>query len=143
MERIRLNLPPVFHFTTLLPIRITDVNYGGHVGNDTFLSILHEARVQYLNHFGYTELNVEGLGLIMADVAIEYKSEIHHPQILTIHVQAANFDRAGFDIYYLMEFERDGQKVIAAKAKTGMIAYDYSLKKKSSLPNAAMEKLAS
>lgn len=71
MAKIKIELPNRFSFSTLIPVRITDINYGGHVGNDTVLSILHEARVQFLNHFGYQELNESGVGLIMKDVAID------------------------------------------------------------------------
>jgi acyl-CoA thioesterase FadM len=72
MERIKLNLPENFNFSTIIPIRISDVNYGGHVGNDSFLSLLHEARLRFLHQFGYSEMSVEGVGLIMSDVGIEY-----------------------------------------------------------------------
>lgn len=65
MERIKLTPPEEFKFSTKIKVRITDINYGNHVGNDTFLSYLHEARMQYLNHFNYTELNVNGCSLIM------------------------------------------------------------------------------
>lgn len=48
MARISIDLPSTFTFSATIPVRITDLNYGGHVGNDTILSIIHEARVQYL-----------------------------------------------------------------------------------------------
>ena len=48
MERIKINLPETFTFSTIIKIRITDINYGGHVGNDSFLSLVHEARLQFL-----------------------------------------------------------------------------------------------
>ena len=51
MERIKLNLPEQFLFSTNIAVRITDINYGGHVGNDSFLSLIHEARQQFLNHY--------------------------------------------------------------------------------------------
>ena len=56
-----------------MEIRVTDLNYGGHVGNDTILSLLQEARQQFLQSKGYAELEVESYGLIMADAMIEYK----------------------------------------------------------------------
>lgn len=59
MNRIKINLPDSFHFSTELVIRITDLNYGGHVGNDVFLSLIHEAREQYLLSFGYKELSLK------------------------------------------------------------------------------------
>ena len=39
MNRIKLNLTDHFQFYVDIPIRITDLNYGGHVGNDVFLSL--------------------------------------------------------------------------------------------------------
>ena len=71
MERIKLQLSHQFLFTTNLNIRITDINYGGHVGNDTFLSLIHEARQQFLKHYSYSELNFAGVGLIMVEAATE------------------------------------------------------------------------
>jgi len=61
MARIKIELPEKFSFETIIPIRITDLNYGNHVGNDTILSILHEARVQYLRHYDLEELDFAGL----------------------------------------------------------------------------------
>ncbi len=55
MARIKLELPEHFEFTTRIPIRITDINYGGHAGNDSMLSIIHEARVQFLKHYDFEE----------------------------------------------------------------------------------------
>ena len=141
MERIKLNLPDTFSFTTTIPIRISDVNYGGHVGNDSFLSLLHEARLRFLNQFGYSEINVEGIGLIMSDVGIEYKKELAYGDIINISVAATGFDRLGFDLYYLIELVEGDKKTIAGKAKTGMLCFDYTTKKKASIPAAAIEKL--
>ncbi|MCH5718100.1 acyl-CoA thioesterase [Niabella hibiscisoli] len=61
MARIKVPLPPHFTFSTSIAIRITDVNYGGHVGNDAILSIIHEARLQFLKALGYSEMNIEEL----------------------------------------------------------------------------------
>ena len=36
MERIKINLPEHFNFSTNIKIRITDLNYGGH-GNSCVL----------------------------------------------------------------------------------------------------------
>jgi acyl-CoA thioesterase FadM len=141
MERIKLNLANNFSFFTSIPIRITDLNYGGHVGNDVFLVLIHEARQQFLKYFGYAELNFAGVSLIMADAAIEYKTELNYGDIVKISVAAVNFDRIGFDLHYLLEIEKDGQLISAGKAKTGMICYNYDLKKKVSFPEEARLRL--
>ena len=64
MARIKLHMPETYLFSTNIDVRITDLNYGNHLANDSLLSIIHEARVRFLNHFGYTELDIEGIGLV-------------------------------------------------------------------------------
>ncbi|MFL5774339.1 MAG: acyl-CoA thioesterase, partial [Flavisolibacter sp.] len=81
MPRLKIQLPDQFTFSTLIPVRITDLNYGNHVGNDSMLSILHEARMQFLAQFGYTELEIEGVGIIMSDVSIEFKTEVFYGDV--------------------------------------------------------------
>ena len=141
MERIKIELPSNFSFSAIIPIRITDINYGNHVGNDSLLSLMHEARMQFLAKHGYSELSIENIGLIMADVAIEYKVEIHYGEIITVHVVADGFDRLGFDFFYKIITIRDNQEILVAKAKTGMMGYDYEQKKKVSIPINAITKL--
>ena len=141
MARIKIELPRQFSFNLLIPIRITDINYGGHVGNDTVLALIHEARVQFLQHFGYKELELEGVGLIMSDAAIEFKAELFYGDIVRASVSAGDFSRIGFDIYYQFEKETKGKTVTAVIAKTGMVCYDYAAKKVIAVPEKVREKL--
>jgi acyl-CoA thioester hydrolase len=145
MARIKIALPEQFDFTTTIPIRITDLNYGGHVGNDTILSIIHEARVQFLRHYGYSELDMAGVSLIMGDAAIEFKGEIFYGGTVRVSVGAAEFTRVGFDLFYKLESQAAstspttidaGQEkwLPVALAKTGMVCFDYSQKKVVSAP---------
>lgn len=141
MERVKVNLPAQFDFAANISIRITDLNYGGHVGNDVFLSLLHEARQQFLLHHGYTELQFEGTSLIMADAAIEYKKELTYGDVVKIYVAATGFDKFGFDLFYKLEILKGEQQILAGKAKTGMLCYDYTNKKLALLPEVAKGKL--
>ncbi|HEV3326312.1 MAG TPA: thioesterase family protein [Puia sp.] len=141
MPKTKLVLPQHFSFTVEIPVRITDLNYGGHVGNDSMLSLIHEIRVQFLRHHGYGELDVAGAGLIMADVTIEFKSELFYGDILWASVSAAEFSRVGFELFYKLE-KKSGEKMQAvAFARTGMICYDYSQKKIVSVPKEVCTKL--
>jgi acyl-CoA thioester hydrolase len=143
MPRIKIDLPESFSFTANIPVRITDVNYGGHVGNDTILSIIHEARVQFLGQHGYTEINCGGAGLIMSDVGIEFKNEAFYGDILNVSIKAADFSKVAFEIFYKMEKEKDGNKILVAAGKTGMVCYDYTAKKITVVPADVKEKLSS
>ena len=141
MERIKINLPDQFNFSTNIKIRITDLNYGGHVGNDSFLSLIHEARQQFLNHFGYSELKFENVSLIMADAAIEFKKELNYGDEIKISVTASAFNKFGFDIFYQLEIINGEKLILAGKAKTGMLCYDYQNKKLMAVPEEAKNKL--
>lgn len=143
MSRIKLEMPAAFNFTAIIPIRITDVNYGGHVGNDAVLSLIHEARMQYLNRFGFTEMNCSGAALIMSDAAIEFKKEFFYGDMLQVHVAAGNFSKVGFDFFYKLEKETEGKSTVLALAKTGMVCYDYDHKKITPIPEAAKRQLES
>jgi acyl-CoA thioester hydrolase len=141
MARVKIELPPRFAFSCKIPVRITDLNYGGHVGNDAILSIIHEARMQYLQHLGYTEMNLAGTGLIMADVAIEFKSELFYGDTVTAHVIISELSKIGFDIVYKLEKEENDNVKTVALAKTGMICFDYDRKKIVAVPEEARQKL--
>lgn len=141
MARIKIDLPTDFHFSTSIPVRITDVNYGGHVGNDTVLSLIHEARMQFLKSRGYEELNIEGTGLIMSDVAIEFKSELFYGDIIKVFVTSGNFSTVAFDLFYRVEKAMENESVLVAVAKTGMVCYDYGKKKIVAFPLKAKSRL--
>jgi acyl-CoA thioester hydrolase len=143
MPKTKLVLPEYFPFTAQIPVRVTDLNYGGHVGNDSILSLIHEIRVQFLIHHGYEEFNLAGAGLIMTDVAIEFRNELFYGDILWASVAATEFSRVGFELYYKLE-KKSGEKMVSvAFARTGMICYDYKAKKIISVPKEVCTKLLS
>ncbi|MDY6861865.1 MAG: thioesterase family protein [Thermodesulfobacteriota bacterium] len=132
MDRIKLSLPKKFAFATEIPVRISDINYGGHVGNDTILSLIHEARFRFLTKNGYTELDIDGFSLIMVDSVVVYKSEVFYGQLLKIEVTAGKFSDYGFDFIYRITNKETGKE--AARAKTGMVFFDYEKKRVIEVP---------
>jgi acyl-CoA thioester hydrolase len=141
MPRIKIDMPEGFSFSTSLVVRITDLNYGAHVGNDKVLSFLHEARVLFLQSLGYKELNIEGVGMIMADAALIFKNEMYYGDELVISIQSVDFSRVGFDLVYKIEKRAEQAMILVAIAKTAMVCYDYSMKKVVGLPEKARANL--
>ena len=139
MPRIHLDFPDTVHFRTAIPVRITDINYGGHLGNDSVLSLLHEARVQWLAQLGYTELNIEGIGIIMADVAIQYRAETHYGAMLEVEISVGTFERCSFDLFYRLINQATGQEV--ARAKTHLVFFDYEKRKMRAVPEKFVNSL--
>ena len=138
MARIKVDIPATAVFEALIPVRITDLNYGNHLGNDALLSILHEARMQLLLYVGYSELNLGGASLIMADVAIEYKGEAFYGDTLRINMAFADLSKYGFDITYHVT-NQHGREV--ARAKTGMLCFNYQERKLMALPQEVKAKI--
>ncbi|OWY23909.1 thioesterase [Sphingobacteriales bacterium UPWRP_1] len=134
MERIKIQLPSELPFETDIPVRVTDINYGGHLGNDSVLSLIHEVRLQLLAKYGYDEFNIEGTGTIMADVAIQYKGEVFYPDWLVTKAGIYGFSRTGFDVYYQFFSRKTGREVV--RAKTALVFYDYKLHKMMPVPAA-------
>lgn len=143
MASIKIALPEHFPFSANISVRITDINYGNHVGNDAVLGIIHEARMQFLRHFGYTELDFDGVGMIMKDVAIEFKKELFYGDNIKVSVACTNFTRAGFELYYKLEKEESGTAKTVAVAKTGMVCFDYDLRKIVAVPPRVITTLGS
>ncbi|MTI30742.1 acyl-CoA thioesterase [Xanthovirga aplysinae] len=140
MARIKINLPEKFPFQTFIPVRITDLNYGKHVGNDTILSLMHEARVQYFQWLGYKdELNLNGIGLIMADSGIMYKSETFYGEKIIIEVAATELSKVSFDLIYRLSGQNSGKEI--ARGKTGMVCFDYENRRPASIPETLKENL--
>jgi acyl-CoA thioester hydrolase len=134
MARIKLTIPGNIIASLIIPVRITDINYGNHLGNDSLVSIIHEARVQWLQKNNYSELNVAGVGLIMSDLAIEYISESFYGDDLQINISPGEISRVSFELYYTVQVTRNEKLIFIAKAKTGMVCYDYTAKKVAAVP---------
>ena len=142
MARIKIDLPGNFSFSTNIPIRITDINFGGHVGNDTILSLIHESRAQFFTHCGYTELDFAGVGTIMSDVAIEYKNQTYYGDEIVVSIAVGEITKVAFDLFYKIEKRPSGNKSVpVAFAKTWMVCYDYDQKKVVAIPQDAIKKI--
>jgi acyl-CoA thioesterase FadM len=142
MARVKIALPEYFSFSTEISIRITDLNYGSHVGNDTILSLIHEARMQWLVSIGYTsELSIDGIGLIMADVGVEFKNELFYGERVLVSIAVRELTKIGFDLYYKLEKGNLPERILVAAAKTGMLCFDYQKRKISPVPDEFRSKL--
>jgi acyl-CoA thioester hydrolase len=138
MARVKLDIPAHKIFTTNIPVRITDLNYGNHVGNDALVSIVHEARIQWLASNNFTELNIGGAALIMADLAVEYKAESFYGDTLNVSISIGEITKISFEIFYEITTTRNDKTILIANAKTGMVCFDYEARKIISIPEEVL-----
>ncbi|MEQ8364626.1 MAG: thioesterase family protein [Cyclobacteriaceae bacterium] len=141
MARITLALPSQFIFNTRLTVRVSDINYGGHVGNDTILALMQDARVIFYKHLGFDgEISFEGsVGQIIADAVVVYKSESFLGDQLSVDIAITDFNKYGFDMFYLITNLNTGKET--ARGKTGIVCFDYDKRKVASIPSVLLKKL--
>ncbi|MFY0593353.1 acyl-CoA thioesterase [Roseivirga sp.] len=142
MSRIKIELPKNQVFETTLTVRISDINYGNHLGNDSVLSLMHEARFQFYKSLGYTdELNIDGVGTIQADTAIQYKGEGFHGDKIHVAIFLGDSTPKSMDLFYKLSTGTPNRLI--ALGKTGIAFYNYEAKKISLMPEPIKSKLDS
>jgi 4-hydroxybenzoyl-CoA thioesterase len=140
MARIQIRLPSHFAFSTDITLYQSHLNYGGHLDNALLLTLVSEARVRFFKSLGYTELNVEGIGILVSDAALQYRSEAFHGEVMVLRMGATDLSRKGFDMVWSMN-ERSTQREVA-RGKTGIVFFDYETRKVVPMPTAFRDKLA-
>ncbi len=143
MARIKIDMPDNEIAAIQIRVRIGDINYGNHVGNDAFVAIIHEARLQWLQQNSFTEMDAAGTGLIMSDLAIEFKNECYYGEDIAIKIHCGEISRVSFDLYYQLTTERKQHTVLLARAKTGMVCFNYQIKKVAPIPDELLKILQS
>src|SRR6185503_11030789 len=102
MSRIHIELPADFFFSTSIPLNASHMNYGGHLDNALLLTVVSQARVRLFQSIGYEELNVEGVGIVIADAALRYKSEAFEGEVMVVRMTASDFNKYGCDLCWCM-----------------------------------------
>lgn len=131
--RVKLQMPDKYDFTCDFVLRVTDMNYGNHLGNDRILVLAQEGRALFLKSIGCTEFDLFGASIIQADAAIVYKSEGYAGDLIKCHIKVENISRSSFDLMYLFENTTTGKTLVFCK--TGMVCYDYKEKKVVGVPD--------
>lgn len=140
MARVKLSMEEVdFCFRTEMEVRITDINYGRHVGNDSMLGLLHEARLRFLASLGFSEQDIGGVGMLMGDVILQYKAVALYGDALVVEMGLTDVERRTFDLMYRVTRPADGATI--ALAKTGMVAFDYTANRPVNLPDMFIKKM--
>ncbi len=136
MKWIMLNikLPTISDslFTTTLPVRIYDVNYGNHLGHDSLISLLHEARVRFLKSKNCTEFNVSGAGIIITSLAVNYIDEAFYGDELRINLSVGEMSRTSMELYYSVIHPEASNEI--ARAFTLVTFFDYEKRKVMRVP---------
>lgn len=141
MERIRLEFPAqaVIHRHPL-SVRITDMNYGRHLGHDTLVSLLHEARIQAFGALGLTEWDLGGFPSVVADLAVQYQSEARWPDALVVETAIPSPQGKALVVYHRVCHAEGGKPV--ATARLNVMLVDPAIGRPVAIPEAVQQAIA-
>ncbi|WP_136249268.1 acyl-CoA thioesterase [Halomonas borealis] len=116
MERVKLDFPEadILHRQPL-SVRITDMNYGQHLGHDAVVSMMHEARVQALASLSLSEGDMGGYACVAADLAVQYQAETHWPEALMVDTAIPAPGRRVIAVYHRIRRVADERAVATAR----------------------------
>lgn len=139
MARLKLDFPEdQYYYSTTLTVRVTDINGANHLGNDSMISMISEARARFLFDFGIEETQGDGVGIIVTDLATTYRAEAHARDQLLFEVGVMDFNKYGGDITFRITRPKD--QALVAMAKSGFVFFDYSSKRVVPMPEAFSRK---
>ncbi|MBC3884234.1 thioesterase family protein [Undibacterium griseum] len=134
MARLQLHFPEdQYYYSTQLTVRVTDINGANHLGNDSMISMISEARARFLYEFGIRETANNGIGIIVTDLATTYKAEAHARDQLLFEVGVMDFNQYGGDITF--RITRPADQALIAMAKSGFVFFNYKTKKVMAMPD--------
>lgn len=134
MARLQLNFPEdQYYYSAPLTVRVTDINAANHLGNDSMISMISEARARFLFEFGIAETERDGNGIIVTDLATTYKAEAHAHDRLLFEVGVMDFNKYGGDIIFRITRPQD--KKLIAMAKSGFVFFNYKTSEVVAMPD--------
>lgn len=140
MKRLKINLPESFQFEISVPVRIYDTNFGGHLGHDSVVHLMHEARARFFHSMNYSELNVEGAGIIVVDLSVQYIAEAMFSDMLQVKIAVVDFTRCGCVILYQLNKAADQTEI--ARGQTSIVFFDYNIRKTVTVPDKFRRKIS-
>ena len=117
-----------------LEVKIGDISYGNHMGNDKALLFFQDARIKFFQSLGFEELNIgNDTGIVVSEAHAYYFKEVFLYDMLDATVSVDNIDKISFVLNY--EFVRQSDKKLVIKGSTKIIAFDYTIKKVARIPD--------
>ncbi len=121
-------------FQTEILIQVSDINYGGHLGNDRFLTLAQEARVRWLRSCGWKEINIgsSGCGLIVVEARIKFLKEAFLGQTLIAKLFLGELRKCRCSLTCILIEKESGQRV--GEVITDVAFFNYESRKVQKAP---------
>lgn len=119
-------------FAGTYTVRVGDINYGGHMGNDKALLLFHDARLYFLGKYDFSESDIGGPGLIMSEAHVFFKKEVFRGDELKIFIHIEELHNISFVMHYSVM--RDDIEVMHGSTK--LVVFDYEERRVAKVPES-------
>lgn len=140
MARVQIPLPEQFMFSTDIALHVSHMNWGGHLDSAQLLVVVSEARERFFVSLGYSQTNIEGLSLVMADAAQRYLSEAFYGDVMIVQMSISEWYDKGFDLVWKMI--NGSNESVVALGKSAMLFMDMAVGKPQTIPVVFRERLS-
>ncbi len=114
-------------FSVDYKVTVSDINYGGHMGNERALLLFQQARIDLFKSLGVSEINVgDNIGTIQKDAHVYYRAEIYLGDKLKITIKGVEIKKTSINFIYIVKNESD--KVVL-EGSTTIVGFDYERKR--------------
>jgi acyl-CoA thioesterase FadM len=139
MPRTKLTEQPVYESCYPITLQPRDINYGGHLGVDSLVSIVGTARAYIFKSAGLSETNLgdSRTGIIMMDLVVNLKAEGFMFDSLEVYTHIGEFTKNGFRFFHKIT---RGNSIIAL-AEMGFLTFDYAARKVTTIPESCIHAL--
>lgn len=108
-------------------VTISDINYGGHMGNERALLLFQQVRIELFQSLNVSEIDTgDGVGVIQKDAHVYYKGESFIGDLLKVKIVDIEMKKISLNFKYEV-LNQNGVKVL--EGSTQLIAYNYNFKK--------------
>lgn len=126
-----------FRFSIPIKVRIGDLNYGNHVGYQNYFLFFQDARIGYLRQFNYSEMDIEGYGMIISAADCRYKKELLLDDVIEVKCRVSNIT----PMLFRMDYQIDRSGELCAIGTTTNLCYDYKARQRVNLPEGFIQSI--
>lgn len=138
MTRLELNIPEKILFETEFQIKLEDINFAKHMGNERILVHANTVRTAFYKHLDLLEGDWDnGHGTIVANHCIKYISEGFLDDRIVCKVGISELTSCSFDM--VMYFVKANGKPLAI-IRTGVVYFDYNERRIREIPKNYLDK---
>lgn len=116
-----------FIYQLVIPVQITDINYGQHLAAIAVPAMQHQVRFKFLAHHGISEANLGGAGLVLADMYVRYHAEAFFDDALLFEFGVESIEKCSATLVY--QVTNQTRQNLTAIAKERIVFFDYATRK--------------